>query len=231
MNFDKILQTDKKFSGKNTKELLVFHHTGSSNYEAMCNLLSGAKGGRNVSVHYVVALDGRVAKIGEHNDQLWHVGEGIYEGKKQNLNTRAIGIEICSNGTDYTDTQREAVKELVEYLIEEEDFEMDKLIRHADVSGYRGKWDVGPNFYMSHFGSWQEYTNSFYEEIPEWAQEAWNEYLEAGIVSGDPFGKTIDVDLETIFYRLDEISEIQHSLPRYRLVYILNSILGLKPKK
>jgi N-acetyl-anhydromuramyl-L-alanine amidase AmpD len=167
MNFDKHLPTSKKFRGINTKELLCLHHTGSPNYDAMCRLLSGPPGGRNVSVHYVVALDGRVCKIGHHNDKLWHVGMGMYEGVRQNLNHKALGIEICSNGHDYTDTQRKAVDELVKYLIKEENFQKDQIIRHAHVSGYRGKWDVGENFYKPRFKSWSDYVDSFYTEPEE----------------------------------------------------------------
>jgi len=163
MKFNKILTTEKKFSAKNTKEYILVHHTGNPNYETMYKYLSGPKrkNGRNVSCHYVVARDGRVAKIGTHNDCLWHAGRSSYQNVKS-FNLYAIAIEVCSNGYDYSEKQREAVIRLIKEILDsEQKISSKNILRHAHVSGYRGKWDVGPKFYEPIFGTWENFQKQF----------------------------------------------------------------------
>jgi N-acetyl-anhydromuramyl-L-alanine amidase AmpD len=165
MKFDKILTTEKKFITKNTRKYILVHHTGNENYEAMYKFLAGPKhSGRNVSCHYVIAQDARIAKIGEHLDSLWHAGNSFYKGAK-NFNYHAIGIEICSNGFDYSEKQREIVVKLVrEILDSEQKIVPSNILRHAHVSGYRGKWDVGPNFYEPIWGTWENFQKQFEQD-------------------------------------------------------------------
>ena len=159
MNFDRIVQTDNKLTGTNTKKYLMFHHTGIQDYDDSVRVLSEG----NVSCHYVNADDGRIAKIGEHDDVLWHAGQGVVDGVLRNVNYDAIGIEICSgDGKYFTDAQREAVYELARYIIKKEGIKKENVVRHADFSGYHGKWDVGPNFYAPL--TWEEYVETLYEE-------------------------------------------------------------------
>lgn len=181
MEFDKVLTTNKRFSRVNSKEGIIVHHTGSPNYEAMCRLLSGKKkkGDKNPrSVHYVIGQkEGEIAKIGEHDDSLWHVGMGILNpesgaidsqgaGTKENLNYKMIGIEVCSNGKDYTHEQRQMTIEVIQHILnEEKQIPPEMILRHAHVSGYRGKWDIGENFYM-HFGSWSNFQKTFKTALP-----------------------------------------------------------------
>ena len=176
MIFDKQLSTHKKSAGKNTKEYVIVHHTGSANYEAMCTLLSSAE--RQVSTHYVIGQKGEVCKIGTHNDILWHAGDSRYKNRTV-FNRISIGIEICSDGHEYTDAQRKIVHELILYIIKQENIHRYNILRHADIAGYRGKWDVGPNFYEGEYGTWQKYQNSFREKTPEELIEEYEERIKS----------------------------------------------------
>lgn len=166
MIYERTLTTAKKSYGNNSCEYIIVHHTGSPNYEAMCKLLSGPKSGRFVSVHYVVAQDGSIAKIGTHLDILWHAGKSLWKGLSD-FNKRSIGIEICSNGHDYTDNQREAVVKLIAEIKAMHAIPSQNILRHADISGYRGKWDVGPNFYTYKWGTWDAFQASFEGTTPQ----------------------------------------------------------------
>ncbi|MCP4762347.1 MAG: N-acetylmuramoyl-L-alanine amidase [archaeon] len=165
MEFEAVLTTTKHSSKKkNSKKYLIIHHTGTPNYEGMKKYLSGGykKGQRNVSVHYVVGQKkGQIAKIGEHDQVLWHVGMGkLADGKIKNLNSDCIGIEICSDGNNYTNEQKENVRELINYIIAEEGIPIENILRHYHVSSYRGKWDVGTVFFEE-YGTWEKYQKSF----------------------------------------------------------------------
>jgi len=159
--FDKVLDTTKKSDGVNLKVYTMLHHTGSPGYEGNCRILSGKKTvGRNTSVHYVVGLGGEICKIGEHEDILWHAGKSRYRGRER-LNNYSIGIEICSDGFNYTQDQRDSVRELITYINEIEGISWQNIIRHKDVARHRGKWDVHDSFWANEFDSFDEYTQSF----------------------------------------------------------------------
>jgi N-acetyl-anhydromuramyl-L-alanine amidase AmpD len=153
------LKTSKKTEGTNSKEFIILHHTGGGTFKSNCRLLSGDSTQKKdeVSVHYILGENGEIAKIGEHEDILWHVGEGIISGEKQNLNRRCIGIEVVSDGKKFTEAQREALPPLVREIMEKEGITADRVLRHADVSGYRGKWDLGMMFFGTlTFGEWKK---------------------------------------------------------------------------
>ncbi len=164
-----ILQTNKKTAGENEKKYLVIHHTGDDNYLRMKKYLSGdyVEGGRNVSVHYVIGKGGEVAKIGSHDNILWHAGLGKIPNTKKiiDMNKICIGVEVCSKGADFSDIQRKEVSKLIKSVCETEGILKENVIRHADISGYRGKWDIGPNFYTPY--SWNEYITTIFMKDTE----------------------------------------------------------------
>ncbi|MFK8055491.1 MAG: N-acetylmuramoyl-L-alanine amidase [Saprospiraceae bacterium] len=57
------------------------------------------------------------------------------------MNLHSIGIEICSNGYEYTAGQRVAVRNLVNDLIRKYEIPVTSIIRHLDYSAPR-KRDV-----------------------------------------------------------------------------------------
>ena len=177
MNFTKILDTFKKTPGVNTKKHLIVHHTAGGStvngvykypsFEGMASFLSGDPGrSRDVSVHYVVGEKGEIAKIGKHTDILWHAGDGFFPwetiSKKRNLNSCTIGIEVCSDGIHFTDAQRKATKELIQHICVAERIPKEGVLRHADIAAYRGKVDIGVNFFAPQ--TWSEYLSDVFGE-------------------------------------------------------------------
>jgi N-acetyl-anhydromuramyl-L-alanine amidase AmpD len=163
MNYTDILQTNKLSSGMNYKKGILVHHTGSGTYDAMKKYLSGNKGrDRDVSVHYVIGEQGEVAKIGEEWNVLWHGGMGKYptieNGKEVDMNRYFIGIEVVSNGKDYTEEQRKTLPLLLRDIQERNNCSL--ILRHADIAGYRGKWDIGEDFFSPL--SWEEYVDTIF---------------------------------------------------------------------
>lgn len=61
------------------------------------------------------------------------------------MNAHSIGIEVISNGTDFTEAQVIALAELVKYLKEKYGIDPGNIIRHKDYS--TRKWDIGDAFY------------------------------------------------------------------------------------
>jgi N-acetylmuramoyl-L-alanine amidase len=150
-----ILKTSKRSKGTNTKEYVILHHTGGGTFKSNCNLLSGNDG--EVSVHYILGENGEIAKIGDHKDILWHAGEGIVNEQKSNMNTNCIGIEVVSDGKTFTEAQRKTLPPLVRQIMKEERIKKEKVLRHADIAGYRGKWDLGLSFFGKYsFEEWKD---------------------------------------------------------------------------
>lgn len=216
MNFTKVLQTSKKWKGTNSKKYLIIHHTAVADFEASCRVLSGNTG--EVSVHYVVGLKGETAKIGEDSDILWHVGYSKWQGQ-EDLNRFCIGIEICSEGEIFTPEQKAKVAELIRELIAKYKIPAENILRHADVSGFRGKWDVAPVFYEGEFGTWKNYQDSFREQFPSPDMAAsWGKAVAKKLVTKDPKGQIIATDLETILVRLGALNKQEGNLSRERLM-------------
>ena len=165
MRIDKILDTKKKFFFKNTKDFVVVHHTGDKEWtfdEAMDIFANRVF--PTVSTHYVLGRNGEVGKVGEHDDAQWHVGEGIdpRDGQKKNMNAHCIGIEVQSDGYNVTEEQKKKLPDLIRYICEEENISRDRVIRHADLSSYRGKWDITPLLYKEEYDTFREYIDGIF---------------------------------------------------------------------
>jgi len=149
-------ETIKKSKGTNTKEFIVLHHTGSKS-SAENNAKYLALNPAQASCHYVVGSKGEIYKIGMDDDILWHCGESSWNGRT-NLNRYSIGIEVNSDGVDFTDEQRKSVKELIEELMREYDIPYTNVLRHKDIAPKR-KTDIGDNFW-NEYKSWKSYQKS-----------------------------------------------------------------------
>ena len=160
MNIVKQLTKNRKeiIFGKNTKEYLILHHTGGSQ-KLIQSILRYFRRTDYLSTHYIVGREGDIIQYVDDKDVAFHAGKSIWKGRT-NLNMHSIGIEIVSNGHDFTDKQREVVVELNKHLMKEYGIPKENVLRHADVAGYRGKWDPGPNFFTSRWGSWLSFQNA-----------------------------------------------------------------------
>lgn len=159
MTFDKVVPTNNKHKWVNTCEYIVLHHTGWGEYNGLVTRLSASTWKDAVSCHYLVAQDGRVAKIWWDTDILRHAWSSARDGKT-NMNRYCIGIEIINVGMNFTNVQRKAVRDLVSYLIEKHSIPVSKIIRHKDISPGR-KVDVYDTLRNPNFKTFQEYQRSF----------------------------------------------------------------------
>jgi len=170
MNIIKRITKNRKevLQGKNTCEYVIVHHTGGSQklWQSMLRYFQKAD---YLSVHYIVGREGEVIQYVEDKDVAYHAGQSLWKGRA-NMNMHSIGIEVVSNGHDYTDKQREAVLELIKSLMATHGINKENVLRHADISGYRGKWDIGPNFYTPRWGSWEGFQSAL-DNSMSWPEE------------------------------------------------------------
>lgn len=184
MVFDKIIPTKNKSKWVNTCEYIILHHTGGGWYDGNVKVLSWQTE-RQVSVHYLVAQDGRVAKIGEDTDILRHCGVSEREGKTD-MNRYGIGIEIVNVDTNFTDIQRQAVRNLVAFLLAKHSIPTNRIIRHKDIAPKR-KVDVYDTFWNNQFKTFQDYQNSYA------TKKEWQDYLRSLIAAnGKEWGASKD---------------------------------------
>lgn len=165
LNLTKNLTTDPTefIPGKNTKEYIIIHHTGSkSSFE---NIVAFFLRPDYISVHYVVAKDGRITQLVDDNDVAFHAGVSSWDGKT-NLNYYSIGIEVHSDGNEFTEAQREAVTALCADLMNKYDIGHRNVLKHADIAPKR-KWDVGPSFYVPKWGSWPAFQDHLRKRVEQ----------------------------------------------------------------
>jgi N-acetyl-anhydromuramyl-L-alanine amidase AmpD len=126
---------------------IILHHTGSNaSDEANKNYLNRTD---YISAHYMVGKDGKVYQLMDDDLIAYHAGVSSYKGlntKGNSLNWNTLGIEVNSNGTDFTDDQRKATKELVEYLAVKYNIPRELILAHKHIAPDR-KWDIGENFH------------------------------------------------------------------------------------
>lgn len=161
MQFDNIVQCYNKTAGTNTCDYILLHHTGGGDYSWNLKILSWQTS-RKVSCHYLVWIDGKVAKIWKDEEIQRHAGESSRWDKKF-MNKYAIGIEIINVWQEFTDIQRSKVRELVNYLIELHKIPQANILRHKDVSPWR-KIDPYDTLRNKDYKTFTDYQNSF---IPE----------------------------------------------------------------
>ena len=181
MQFDNIVPCYNKSSGTNTCQYILLHHTWGGDYSWNLKILSWQTS-RKVSCHYLVGIDGKVAKIGKDTDIQRHAGSGYWDGKN-NMNNYAIGIEVINVGTNFTHIQREKVRELINYLMWLHKIQTLNILRHKDVSPWR-KVDIYDTFRNNEYQTFTDYQNSF---IPKEVTEAldWNSNLRHTTTNND----------------------------------------------
>ena len=76
-------------------DIIVLHYTGSNNINGDINTLFYSK--KQVSVQFVIDLDGTIHQLMPVNKIAWHAGESRL-GNRTDLNKYSIGIEIVNAG-------------------------------------------------------------------------------------------------------------------------------------
>lgn len=147
--------------GGNSCQYIVVHNTGGS-----AGALNEAKYAHNnqhpSSYHYV--LDGsNCYQILDDTDTAWAVG--AWAGYRQIIrNNQSISIEVCSPGTEFTQAEKEQLRELVGILMKRHGIDADHVVRHYDC--HTGHKDC-PAYYSAHEDAWYELKAYITEEGDE----------------------------------------------------------------
>jgi N-acetyl-anhydromuramyl-L-alanine amidase AmpD len=173
MKFIETIKTSKITKWRNTCEYILLHHTASWSSVPWTNVVKYlAQNSAQVSVHYVVDRNWDVYKLADDKAICRHAWVSSWEWKTD-LNKYSIWIEIVSDGTAFTDEQRNSVRELIKYLINKHNLNISKVVRHKDIAPGR-KVDVGDNFWNNQFKSYSDYQNSYIEKSEsDLAKDLW----------------------------------------------------------
>ena len=130
---------------------LILHYTGMPSAEAAIALLRDPAS--QVSCHYVVEEDGRVAQLVPEARRAWHAGVSCWRGERD-MNSASIGVEICNPGHDgglppYPQAQIESVIALCRDVSARHGVRPERVLAHSDIAPARKRdpgelfpWDV-----------------------------------------------------------------------------------------
>lgn len=135
MKITDALLTPNRFSRpqiqlKSVKKV-VLHYVGNPKSSAMANrnyFENQKNGGRYVSSHYIVGLEGEILRCVPENEVAYCSNQA---------NTYSISIECCHPDATgkFTDATTASAAELCAYLLKKYGLSVDDLIRHYDVTG------------------------------------------------------------------------------------------------
>lgn len=124
---------------------IVVHYTGTTAAAANnCRYFAG--GNRGASADWFIDDTGIYAfNPNIHNYYSWHCGGGT--AIEDRVNSRAVGIEVVSAGSDFTQKQKDSLRSLVRALMSEFGIDANHVIRHYDCHTGRKAcpWPYTPN--------------------------------------------------------------------------------------
>jgi len=128
-------------------DCVVLHYTGMPSGEAALALLRDPAS--EVSSHYFVWEDGRIAQLVDEGRRAWHAGVGVWKGQND-LNSASIGVEIVNPGHDgglppFAAPQIAAVIALVKDISVRHAIRPERILAHSDIAPAR-KIDPGEKF-------------------------------------------------------------------------------------
>ncbi len=133
--------------GRAAPDAIVLHYTGMPTAEGALDRLCAADA--QVSCHYFVFEDGRIAQLVPEARRAWHAGLSFWAGEND-MNSASIGIEIVNPGHDggappFPRAQVEAVARLCADIMERRAIAPERVLAHSDISPGR-KVDPGEAF-------------------------------------------------------------------------------------
>lgn len=148
----------------NSRKFICLHHTWAGSSAWLRDYLcyrdpadpTNYKIRRNtVSCQYYIDKEALVYKFCDDDKCCRTMGWSNY-GWISDLNMHAISIEIASDWYRFTEKQKSAVRTLVNKLMLDNNISYKNIINHQMASWYRGKRDVGPNFYGNNWSAYQD---------------------------------------------------------------------------
>lgn len=128
-------------------DAVILHYTGMPSAEAALQRLCDPAS--QVSAHYVVLEDGKIAQLVPEFRRAWHAGQSYWAGDRD-MNSASIGIEIVNPGHEagvpiFPAIQIEAVIALCKDIIARHQIPRQRILAHSDVAPDR-KIDPGETF-------------------------------------------------------------------------------------
>lgn len=137
---------------KQPVDMLVFHYTGMETGQAALDRMCDPEA--EVSAHYMIWEDGRIAQLVGEDKRAWHAGVSSWKGETD-LNSRSIGIEIVNGGHDwplpgnrlppFPEVQIDALIKLTHGILERWNIPQQRIVGHSDIAPAR-KEDPGEHF-------------------------------------------------------------------------------------
>lgn len=128
-------------------DAIVLHYTGMPTAEGALDRLCAADA--QVSCHYFVFEDGRIAQLVPEARRAWHAGASFWAGESD-MNSASIGIEIVNPGHEggappFPPAQVAAVARLCRDIMRRHAIGPARVLAHSDISPGR-KVDPGEIF-------------------------------------------------------------------------------------
>lgn len=128
-------------------DCIVLHYTGMPTAEGALAQLCNPRA--EVSSHYFVFEDGRIAQLVPEERRAWHAGRSSWF-EETDLNSASIGIEIVNPGHDgglppFPEAQIAAVIALCRDIVARRAIAPDRILAHSDIAPGR-KVDPGERF-------------------------------------------------------------------------------------
>jgi LysM repeat protein len=113
---------------------IVIHSTANSSLQGVIDWFNNPNS--QVSAHYTIGKDGRIAQHVKDSDRAWHAGQSVWKGRNS-CNDYTIGIELVNlnNGQDpYPEAQHRANVALCAYLCYTYNIQVDDIMGHLDIA-------------------------------------------------------------------------------------------------
>ena len=124
--------------GSNSPSWIVVHYTATS-ASAYNNAVYFSRGGNwDSSAHYFLDGGGTIYQSVPDSRGAWHAGN-------YDCNTHSIGIEVVSDGRDFTSSEISELGWLVQGLMHKYGIPASRVIRHHDVADHFGGYTVDPH--------------------------------------------------------------------------------------
>jgi N-acetylmuramoyl-L-alanine amidase len=152
--------------GGNSDAYIVVHNTGSTaTAEQEAKNLANNVQKPSRSFHYV--LDGSECyQVVDDTDTAWSVG--AWKGCTAYVrNNQSINVEVCSDGAEFTDAEKQQLRELVSMLMQRHNIGAGRVVRHWDC--HSGRKDCPAYYAGDGNAAWNElhaYITGDSDEMP-----------------------------------------------------------------
>jgi LysM repeat protein len=113
---------------------ITIHSTANSTLKGVIDWFNNPNA--QVSAHYTIDKDGKIAQHVRDSDRAWHAGKSVWKGR-ESCNDYCIGIELVNlnDGLDpYPEAQHQANANLCAYLCHRYNISPDDIMGHYDIA-------------------------------------------------------------------------------------------------